>query len=155
MESARKMLNRLWFLTPIIGALALAEPGLAQPVGQLSNIPPPFCLRRLTDDRPTTLASDRVIQVWFSVKQASTAVVTSSAIAQGKQFGTLDLKMLNDGLLVARAEQIRGTGLITAKARGTILLLPGRQYNVTVKPLTANKQVRLVDLQIEVSGGCS
>lgn len=149
------MLNKLKLLTLILSGMMLAEPGLAQSGARLPNSEPQgFCLRRSTDDRPTTLASDQTIQVWFEVKQAGTAVITGEAIAQGKSFGTLDVKILHDGMLVGRADQTRGIGTVTAKAHGSVRLLPGRQYNVTVRPLTTNKQVRLVNLQIEVDGGC-
>lgn len=128
----------------------------AQPVpGPIGAPPAGQCIRRVTDERPAAIAQDKTLQVWVSVETAGSAIASAYGEAEGKALGGFDLTIMQDGLISARSDEERGSGILSAKTSASLALQPGRQYRVTVRPRATGKQIRKVGLQIAINGGCA
>jgi hypothetical protein len=112
------------------------------------------CIHRAKDLHRISSPGDDRLTVWLSVRQPTTASIRASASASGAKTGSFAMTVLNNGTPVANSQEQRGTGRLTAKAGGSVKLVPGQQYKISAKATANNKRLDQLEMDVAVGGTC-
>ena len=148
----RKAMCGTLLLAPLLGiaSMAMAQSG-TQGDG---HTPAPVCVTRISDPDMISMPGDHTLTAWLTVRQPVVVSIRASGFADGAALGRLSVSVLQDGTMLARSPETRGTGKLDAGVTTTAALMPGRQYRFVARPDSRDTQLRQLRLHIVSDANC-
>lgn len=115
---------------------------------------PSQCIYRAIGAYSGARPDDNLLTAWLSVRQQSMAVIKVSGGADSPDTGTFAITVMRDGIPVAYSRQNRGTGAISADVSAKVLLVGGRQYKITARPILTGKKLSQLKMYVGVGKTC-